>query len=92
MAVCKCCHQEMTDPKTVSCCDFFLIRIKGVDFKPILYGSEHSADEFPGKERCRDCSVKKGHAHHPGCDWEECPKCGGQELSCACRDGDEDDD
>lgn len=34
--------------------------------------------------RCHDCGVVDGGIHHPGCDAEECPKCGGQIISCDC--------
>jgi hypothetical protein len=37
-------------------------------------------------ERCPDCGVKQGRHHHPGCDWEECPRCHGQSLGCSCND------
>lgn len=34
--------------------------------------------------RCHDCGVKIGEIHHPGCDMEECPRCGGQYFICDC--------
>lgn len=36
------------------------------------------------KDRCPDCNVKDGGRHHPGCDKEECPRCGGQLIGCGC--------
>ena len=35
-------------------------------------------------EKCHDCGVHIGEVHKPGCDWEECPFCGRQLLSCEC--------
>lgn len=36
------------------------------------------------KERCGSCGVMKGGYHHPGCEVEECPKCGDKIVSCDC--------
>lgn len=33
---------------------------------------------------CHDCGVAIGGFHHTGCDWEICPKCGGQRFICNC--------
>ena len=36
------------------------------------------------KITCHDCGVSVGEAHKPGCDWERCPFCWGQLISCDC--------
>ena len=40
-------------------------------------------EEFDNRV-CDDCGAERGEYHHPGCEWEECPRCGGQYLSCGC--------
>jgi hypothetical protein len=40
-------------------------------------------DGWPG--RCQDCQCEAGEAHHDGCAWERCPRCGGQLIGCGCR-------
>ena len=37
-------------------------------------------------KHCHDCNVKEGDYHIAGCDWERCPHCGGQYISCGCDD------
>lgn len=41
---------------------------------------------------CSDCNAPVGELHHPGCDTEVCPRCGGQAFACYCIDGEIDDD
>ncbi len=56
-------------------------------------GTKMPSIPYPKDEttHCHDCGVAPGKHHHPGCDMEQCPKCGGQLISCGCLD-DEDDE
>lgn len=52
-----------------------------------FYNFKHNSNESYHSSDCRychDCGVKKGEFHLEACDWEICPKCGGQLLSCDC--------
>ena len=72
--VCIYCEQEMvggTDDCTGSTVKF----PDGVVMDAIPY-------DGPGS--CHDCSVRAGGRHHPGCDMERCPRCGGQLIACGC--------
>jgi rRNA maturation endonuclease Nob1 len=73
----------------VSTCIKVTITSDGKEYDPIKYGDEHMGW---GEGRCHDCNVEKGGYHHPGCDAEECPVCGGQLISCDCMDEEEDSD
>lgn len=37
-------------------------------------------------KNCTDCDAKPGEYHQDNCDVQRCPNCGGQLLSCSCRD------
>lgn len=76
MAICKYCNQDMETAKscTVTHLEDFA---DGIPTKRIRY---------VGNGRCHDCGVKPGGFHHPGCDWEECPRCHLQAIfSCTCE-------
>ena len=79
MAICEACGREMT---TADGCRCSLIKVDGEWIRRIKCGDPR--DLFGEVEQCHDCAAKAGHYHHPGCDSEACPKCGGQLLSCDC--------
>lgn len=35
-----------------------------------------------GNTQCLECGAHIGELHEPGCDWEQCPKCGQQLIAC----------
>ena len=81
-ALCKDCKRGM---KESDGCRLFGIPMKdGTTGDPIKHGEEKRADWGRDGHRCHDCGAKVGHYHHPGCDVEECPGCGGQLIGCEC--------
>lgn len=52
-----------------------LIKIKGIDYPRIKHCDEND---------CYDCGCKTNEFHDLGCDFEKCPVCGGQLISCEC--------
>ncbi len=47
-------------------------------------GNAYDIDIMKGNS-CPDCYVAKNQYHVPGCDWEQCPNCRQQALSCSCK-------
>ena len=79
MGVCSYCHQEMTSAEG---CTTTPIVIAGVSYSPVRYGSEWGGGR--PRRRCHDCGASVGSVHHHGCDWERCPACHQQSISCGC--------
>jgi hypothetical protein len=50
----------------------------------IPYGEEKRFGDYRPDKPCHDCAALPGEFHVPGCDWEECPGCGGQASGCDC--------
>lgn len=71
-AICKVCHQDM-------------LAVDGC--VPHAYGKKTGRKFWvtPNQSpQCHDCGARAGQPHHPGCDMERCPKCGGQAIGCDC--------
>jgi hypothetical protein len=80
-AICRMCGEDMDTSATCK-----ELRVETVDgpMAPIPYGSEAEDWGAASGARCHDCLVHPGGFHHPGCDVESCPRCGGQLLTCDC--------
>ena len=39
----------------------------------------------PENMPCRHCNTISGKLHEPGCDYEQCPKCNSQIMTCDCE-------
>ena len=73
MAVCSACDREMTTRVGCSALTYD-------DF-----GDGVARYRVPnGEHPCHDCKAPSRLLHHPGCDSERCPRCGGQAISCGC--------
>lgn len=81
MAKCQFCKKEMSGPHAADSCMATNGRVDYPDGTSLPASTEHFS-EVSG--RCHDCNIKHGGFHHPGCDTERCPKCGGQLISCGC--------
>jgi len=89
MAQCPICKQEMLRAPgcTASTLVFKPKRGASCTFPKIRYGEEtRYGSAGRSRRRCHDCGVQPGNIHHPGCDWEECPRCHGQLIGCNCND------
>lgn len=61
-----------------------LIALDGTRWERVRMGDGPRDNALP--DICHDCGAKVGEVHHLGCDWERCPRCGGQFITCDCDD------
>jgi len=59
------------------------IRLAGTEYRRIPFGKEfdHWSKTYGA---CPDCAALQGEFYHFICEFEECPKCGGQFIDCGC--------
>lgn len=79
MAVCSWCDGEM---ETAISCTVTAFHRDGRNFHMVPFGDDFA--RRTNNDRCGDCGVTRGGWHHPGCDLQRCPACGGQLISCGC--------
>ena len=84
MAICSWCNKEMNNESVVSCSGNLHVEFPDGQLLLTIPFTDPDKDK-----RCHDCNVAVGGFHHPGCDMEECPRCGGQLISCGCLDDEE---
>lgn len=73
MSICGFCNREM---QTAASC---IPAGPAIPARMALYVKDKDG-------RCHDCGVLPNGLHHPNCDWETCPYCEGQRLTCDCGD------
>lgn len=73
--ICIDCGHDLRTPPHPPSCVGKLFKVDGRPVAPKRHDNGHS---------CPDCHVEPGSYHHPGCEYERCPVCGGQVVGCAC--------
>lgn len=87
--ICEFCGQEMSEADTCTANEVTGFddgnHLPSVPFDAVaFYKGIAPEGEDLTQHRCGDCGVKHGGHHHPGCDTENCPRCGGRIISCEC--------
>ncbi len=70
--------QEIEDAQELTC-----YVMHGQAFNRIKYSGADDAGDQEGL--CRECGVLQGQFHVPGCQQEDCPRCGGKLVECSCE-------
>lgn len=80
-ATCEDCQREMS-PR-VGCSLTHVAKAEGGPWvKRVFCGEGDDWGASGPSGVCHDCNAAAGQPHHPGCDVERCPECGGQMLGC----------
>ncbi len=79
--ICPICKQDMQ--KADGCIPHSYGKAAGNGLGAVKYPAIPENTQTDGG-RCHDCNALAGQLHHPGCDMERCPKCGGQAIGCGC--------
>lgn len=61
-----------------------LFALDGKVFDEVLVGADDDGC-VNDDGTCCGCRRSSGAVHIPGCDWEPCPRCGGQMIACDCE-------
>ena len=56
------------------------VLVRGRELPRVRFGYERDVADSP----CVGCGRYYFDYHAPGCDWEQCPACGGQLVTCGC--------
>lgn len=83
MPMCQACGKEMLEGVG---CETAWILFEDGRYDRVPYGREGSDWGARRGNPCGDCGVPPFTFHHPGCDIERCPRCGGQLISCWCSE------
>jgi len=83
MNICDTCKKDMSSADVTTCdARGYIEYPDGTVLRTVPY--DPGKLNFPKWYRCPDCNAAPGGIHHPNCDQEICPRCGGQFVSCDC--------
>ena len=74
IAICWLCERRMGEDE----CLYDHVVLNGAEYQRVRVVE---SPYHEGEPNC-ECGCEIGETHHAGCDLEDCPRCGGQFLSC----------